>query len=43
MSPELGTAELIETYFDLERKLDITAHFTNAYINRDVKMPAPSM
>jgi hypothetical protein len=35
--------KLIESYFDLEKKLDITAHFTNAYISRDVKMVAPSM
>lgn len=35
--------KLVETYFDLEKKFDITAHFTNAYIDRDVKMVSPGM
>ena len=35
--------ELVEKYFELEKKFDITEHFTNAYIDRDVKMLAPSM
>ncbi len=45
LDPERMAADykLIETYFNLDNKFDITEHFTNAYVSRDVKMPAPSM